>query len=83
VSRNYNVLWPEQARAKWLVQKAVQRGKLVKPAYCQRCRTSIPSSKLQAHHNDYARPLDVSWLCDSCHKTVHKELGKDWKEPAV
>jgi hypothetical protein len=21
----------------------------------------------------------VSWYCGSCHKAVHKELGKDWK----
>jgi len=82
MSRNYNNLWPEQARAKWLVQKAVQRGKLVKPGYCQRCRTPTPSNRLQAHHYNYAMPLDVSWLCDACHKAVHKELSKCWKELA-
>jgi hypothetical protein len=79
-SRNYNKLWPEQARAKWLVQKAVQRGKIRKPACCQMCGEPFPSDKLQAHHHDYSRPLDVSWYCDSCHKAVHKELGKNWKD---
>jgi len=83
MSRRYNKKWPEQARAKWLVQKAVQRGKLVKPTYCQMCKTYIPASKLQAHHHDYTRPLEVSWYCDTCHKAVHKELGSRWKEVVV
>jgi ribosomal protein S27AE len=79
MSKNYDKLWPEQARAKWLVQKAVQRGKIKKPSCCQQCGQSFPAHKLQAHHHDYSRPLDVSWYCGPCHKMVHKELGKDWK----
>jgi hypothetical protein len=27
---------------------------------------------VQAHHADYARPLDVSWLCISCHRDIHR-----------
>jgi DNA polymerase I-like protein with 3'-5' exonuclease and polymerase domains len=71
---------PEQARAKWRVQKASQRGGIVKPQVCQRCGRPFPKNALQAHHNDYEKPLDVSWYCDACHKAVHAELGKDWKE---
>jgi ribosomal protein S27AE len=82
MSGNYNKLWPEQARAKWLVQKAVQRGKIKKPPCCQRCGKPFPPDKLQAHHHDYSRPLDVSWYCGPCHKAVHKELGKNWKDSA-
>jgi hypothetical protein len=80
MSKNYNKLWPEQARAKWLVQKAVQRGKIDKPSRCQMCGRLFPPHKLQAHHHDYARPLDVSWYCGLCHKAVHKKLGEDWKD---
>jgi hypothetical protein len=79
VSKNYSKLWPEQAKAKWLVQKAVQRGKIIKPLRCQRCGSPFPAHKLQAHHHDYTRPLDVSWYCSFCHKETHKELGSDWK----
>jgi DNA-directed RNA polymerase subunit RPC12/RpoP len=80
MSVNYNKKWPEQARAKWLVQTAVKRGNLVKPAVCSRCGKAFPKEKLQAHHHDYSRPLEVSWYCDKCHKQVHKELSKDWKK---
>jgi ribosomal protein S27AE len=80
MSRNYNKLWPEQARAKRLVQKAIQRGKIKKPSCCQMCGQPFLPNELQAHHHDYTRPLDVSWYCGPCHKVVHKELGKDWKD---
>ena len=79
MSRDYNKRWPEQARAKWLVQKKVQRREIVKPDRCQRCGKSFPLAKLQAHHRDYSRPTDVAWYCDACRRAVHKELGKDWK----
>jgi hypothetical protein len=80
MSKAYNKLWPEQAKAKWLVQKAVQRGKVVKPDRCQMCGKKLPPNKLQAHHHTYSRPLDVSWYCDACHKEVHRQLGRDWKD---
>ena len=79
MSKAYNKLHPEQARAKWLVQKQVQRGMMVKPHCCQLCKEPFPPEKLHAHHYDYNKPLDVAWYCDTCHKKVHKELGKDWK----
>jgi hypothetical protein len=61
------------------VQKAVQRGNIKKPRCCQMCGQPFAPDKLQAHHHDYSRPLDVSWYCGPCHKALHKRLGKDWK----
>jgi hypothetical protein len=28
-------------------------------------------TKLHAHHEDYKRPLNVIWLCRSCHQRIH------------
>ena len=79
MSKNYNKRHPQQARAKWLVQKKVQRGEIKKPPCCQMCKANMPPSKLQAHHHNYAQPLNVSWYCSKCHTALHKELGRDWK----
>ena len=31
--------------------------------------------KVIAHHEDYDKPLDVMWLCRSCHVKRHAEIG--------
>lgn len=59
-----------------LTEKAIERGVLVRPTACSACcqsgefkdgRTSI-----QAHHDDYNRPLSIRWLCQMCHHEWHK-----------
>jgi len=61
---------PELARVYNQVQYALKHGKLVRPMTCQDCgRTCKPD----AHHEDYAQPLIVRWLCRTCHgKTYQK-----------
>ena len=34
------------------------------------CRCGVV--KVQAHHEDYTKPLEVTWLCSACHAKVHK-----------
>lgn len=60
-------------RAHSAVQRAVRNGTLVRPLECEGCGPDY-SGKLEAHHDDYTRPLDVKWLCDPCHKKRHVEL---------
>lgn len=31
------------------------------------------NENVQAHHEDYSKPLDVIWLCPACHAQWHKE----------
>lgn len=59
---------PEQKRVHSAVQAAVKRGSIVKPAGCMRCGVE---TRLDAHHTDYSKPLDVLWLCRGCHKAEH------------
>lgn len=62
----------EKHLARGKVSRAIRSGKLAKPARCSRCRK--PSKRLEAHHADYAKPLDVTWLCDPCHSAEHRKV---------
>lgn len=62
---------PERKRAVGLVTSAVRRGDLKR----QPCEVCGHDQYVQAHHDDYAVPLDVRWLCVSCHKQHHREHG--------
>lgn len=57
---------PEKRAARGAVSSAVQRGTLKKQP-CVRCG----APKTQAHHHDYSKPLDVTWLCPPCHRLEH------------
>lgn len=55
--------------------KALSRRGLSKPD-CQGCGITEAAAKtagktIQAHHTDYAKPLDVTWVCGSCHISDH------------
>jgi hypothetical protein len=51
------------------VARALKLGQLT-PRPCEKCSCEITV----AHHEDYDKPLDVVWLCQSCHKKRHIEL---------
>lgn len=59
--------YPEKARAHDAVKNALARGVLVRPAACQECGAV---GKTDSHHEDYARPLDVQFVCRSCHRKL-------------
>lgn len=63
-SEQYSI--KQNARKK--VLRAVKSGKLIKPECCTDCGQLLP---LEAHHTDYSKPLEVQWLCKSCHENVH------------
>lgn len=55
-------------RAYGQVAYALKTGKLMKASRCNRCDIDVSEAKrLEAHHHDYNRPLDVEWLCTGCH----------------
>ncbi len=63
--KNKNKIAAHQA-----VHRAVKSGKLSRPDRCFLCGNV---GKIQAHHHDYDRPLDVIWPCVSCHKMIHSK----------
>lgn len=40
----------------------------------QPCETCGATYSIHAHHDDYSQPLNVRWLCNSCHKRLHDNL---------
>lgn len=62
---------PERKRATGMVTTAILRGDLKR----QPCEVCGRGSYVQAHHDDYADPLNVRWLCVSCHKRHHRAHG--------
>ena len=54
------------------VQVALKSGALIRPWRCPSCGKE--TRKVHAHHNDYSKPLDIWWLCSSCHVRLHKEI---------
>lgn len=57
--------------ARTAVQNAMTAGILTKPNVCSKCNDLVESHLLHAHHEDYSKPLDVRWLCITCHQVCH------------
>jgi hypothetical protein len=67
---------PEKHRATKAVARALKRGEITRPECCESCGRDpglnrAGQSLLYAHHEDYSRPLDVEWLCATCHARHH------------
>jgi hypothetical protein len=74
--------WPEKRRARWAVSNAIRRGKLFKPGACSQCHFEFEPHLIQAHHEDYSRPLDVIWACAVCHAILDGRARMDTYSPA-
>lgn len=62
---------------KWAAHKAAQAaikdGRLVRPDRCEQCGET---GMIDSHHDDYAQPLEVRWLCRWCHQAWHRQHGE-------
>lgn len=65
--REYRTENPEKVIAHSLVSRAVKSGKIVKKP----CVVCGATSNLEAHHANYEKPLDVTWLCSLHHRHEH------------
>ena len=60
---------PEKYKARNAVSSAIRSGKLI-PQPCEVCGTV---DNINAHHEDYSKPLDVNWLCKKHHELIEKQ----------
>lgn len=72
--KHYRQKYPEKYKAHNLVNNALRNKKLTKPKKCSRCGKH--TDLLHAHHTEYSKPLDVQWLCSTCHGEEHSKYPK-------
>ncbi|UNY40552.1 putative HNH endonuclease [Pararheinheimera phage vB_PsoM_KLER1-1] len=61
--------YPMRRAAHIITGNAIRDGRLIRPEQCECCTSTI---KIEAHHDDYTKPLDVRWICEACHKEWHR-----------
>ena len=67
--RKYRQDHPDREKAVSIVNNAIKMGKLLRPFVCEDCSTEV---SVEAHHEDYSKPLEVNWLCKKCHEKLRK-----------
>ena len=52
-------------KARRKLNSAIRSGTIIRPTQCSSCNKS--DCEIQAHHPDHKKPLEVEFLCKSCH----------------
>ncbi len=66
----YRKRYPMKYASHIIVSNAVRDGRLIPQTFCSCCKST---EKIEGHHDDYTKPLEVRWLCEKCHKQWHRE----------
>ena len=67
--RDYRARNADRERAHSAVRQAIKQGELERPEICSLCE--MPGD-IEAHHEDYSKPLEIIWLCSACHGAEHR-----------
>ena len=70
-SKRFSKMHPLSNSAHNRVARALKSGVLKRPDKCSSCEKV---GKVVGHHHDYKEPLNVVWLCQPCHKQLHRDL---------
>lgn len=77
----------KKQRARAALRKALIEGQIKMASKCSICRKPAASftRRLDAHHDNYNKPLDVIWVCRTCHSYI-TNLSRwmpKWKKFAI
>jgi hypothetical protein len=64
---------PEKRKAQVAVSNAIRDGRLIK-GQCENAHIGGCNGRIEAHHDDYSRPLVVRWLCASHHAMLRHKM---------
>jgi len=73
-SKNYEKIveklqrYPEKNKARTELRSKVKQGLVIKQP-CEVCG----EKKVQGHHSNYSKPLEVNWLCVKHHGEIHRK----------
>ncbi len=72
-AKNYTLKFPHKKKAVNDLNHAVDRKEVIRPSYCMvlGCHNT---ENIQGHHFSYNFPLDVLWVCQSCHTKIHSKI---------
>ena len=70
--KKYREQFPNKYKSHCMVNNAIRDKRLFKEP-CVVCGTQ---TRIHAHHDDYAKPLNVRWLCSAHHSQWHAEHGE-------
>lgn len=73
-----------------VIEAALMAGVIEKPHSCSICNCPDTEKRIEAHHYDYERPLEVTWLCPDCHFIADQmrrgregKTAMPWAKPVV
>jgi hypothetical protein len=69
--RKDRIRHPEKVKARRILRTSILFGRAVKLP-CRDCG----SKKVEAHHTDYSKPLEVIWLCHKHHCEEHLRVAQ-------
>ena len=67
---NYKNRRPIAFAAHIITRNYIRDGKLIPAPECSVCGSTY---KIEGHHDDYTKPLEVRWLCNPCHRKWQRE----------
>jgi len=67
---SYRKRYPMKYAAHVITRNYIRDGKIEISDSCSICKST---HLVQAHHDDYTKPLEIRWLCIKCHHLWHSE----------